>query len=173
MVQEYQSELTQLENMKKEKEETEKVYNKHDKLINRLEDENQKIEEKIIYIENENKKIKKKIKNYQETQEQLIMLVKIIQKSGIDVEKLIDEWNNEIENDTNNNIESEKDDNNINNDDESLTDSNNELNKKIDPSSFIPINIEKPQINKKVLIRVPKLNLDIIKNNDENNKKGK
>ena len=65
MVQEYQSELTQLENMKKEKEETEKVYNKHDKLINRLEDENQKIEEKIIYIENENKKIKKKIKNYQ------------------------------------------------------------------------------------------------------------
>jgi arsenate reductase-like glutaredoxin family protein len=31
------------------------------------------------------------------------MLVKIIQKSGIDVEELIDKWNNEVELENNNN----------------------------------------------------------------------
>ena len=42
-------------------------------------------------------KISKKIEVHKENQEQLIMLVKIIQKSGVDVEKIIDKWNYDIE----------------------------------------------------------------------------
>ena len=100
------------------------------------------------------------------------MLVKIIQKSGVNVEELIDKWNNEVEleNDDNNDNDNEYLSNYSNN--ESFTDSINELNSKIDPSSFIPINIEEPHINKKVFNGIPKLNFDIIKNNNrEGNKK--
>ena len=107
--------------------------------------------------------------SYEDTQEQLITLVQIVLKSGINIENLIDQWNNEIENESSKSVEYEKDKNNLNNNDTSLTDSNYELNKKIDPSSFIPINIEKPQINKRVLIGIPKLNLNVIKNKDDNN----
>ena len=93
----------------------------------------------------------------------------------MDVEQLIDKWNNEVEME-NNNISNDSNMNmnmNINNDDESLTDSINELNSKIDPSSFIPINIEEPHINKEVMKGIPKLNFDIIKNGGNNSKKEK
>ena len=56
---------------------------------------------------------------------------------------------------------------------ESITDSVNELNSKIDPSSFIPINIEEPKIIKNKYTGIPKLNFDIIKNTQEKKRKGK
>ena len=107
---------------------------------------------------------------YKELEQQLIMLVKIVQKSGVDVEKLIDEWNNDVEMENNNENEEL---NNYNDEDELLTDSINESNSKIDPSSFIPINIDEPNINEKVMKGIPKLNFDVIKYGVENNKKGK
>ena len=95
------------------------------------------------------------------------MLVKIIQKSGVDVEKIIDKWNYDVE------MENDEDEDlnyyNNNENNELSTDSINELNSKIDPSSFIPINIEEPHINKKIK-GIPKLNFDIIKNGGVNNK---
>ena len=105
-----------------------------------FEEDNDILENKINLIIQENKKIKSKIKNYLENQEQLIMLVKIVQKSGVDVENLIDKWNNEVEN-----MNSEEDNEIVLDNKESISDEINELNDKIDPSSFIPINIEKPQ----------------------------
>ena len=152
----------------REKEECESTIKKQEKLIEKLKEDNDKLDNKISYIENENKKISKKIEVHQENQEQLIMLVKIVQKSGVDVEQLIDKWNNDVEME-NNNMSSDSNYNNT----ESYTDSMNELNSKIDPSSFIPINIEEPHINKKVLKGIPKLNFDIIKNGDDNNRRGK
>ena len=173
----YESEINKLI---KEKEECENTLKKQGKLIEKLIEDNEKLDNKITYIENENKKISKKIEVHQENQEQLIMLVKIVQKSGVDVEQLIDKWNNDVEmennygsnnsNDSTNNMNYNKDNNN---EEESLTDSINELNSKIDPSSFIPINIEEPHVNKEVIKGIPKLNFDIIKNGEENNKKGK
>jgi hypothetical protein len=152
----------------REKEECESTIKKQEKLIEKLKEDNDKLDNKISYILNENKKISKKIELHQENQEQLIMLIKIVQRSGVDVEKLIDKWNNDVEME-NNNMSSDSNYNNT----ESYTDSMNELNSKIDPSSFIPINIEEPHINKKVLKGIPKLNFDIIKNGDENNRRGK
>ena len=123
-------------------------------------EENQNLDEKINNIESENKKINKKISINQENQEQLVMLVKVIQNSGVDVQKLIDKWNNEIDNENNKNIYSTE--NNIS------SDTLNESNSKIGPASFIPINIDEPHINKKVFNGIPKLNFDIIKNGREN-----
>ena len=164
----YENEINKLI---KEKEECENTIKKQEKLIQRLKEDNEKLDNKITNIENENKKISKKIEIHQDNQEQLIMLVKIVQKSGVDVEQLIDKWNNEIEMDSFENEESNNYKNN--NNDESLTDSINELNSKIDPSSFIPINIEEPHVNKKVMKGIPKLNFDAIKNGGEKQKKGK
>ena len=165
----YENEIIQLI---KEKEENENTIKKQEKLIEKLIEDNQKLENKIKSIEYENKKINQKIATHEENQEQLIMLVKIIQKSGVNVEELIDKWNNEVEleNDDNKDNDNEYLSNYSNN--ESYTDSINELNSKIDPSSFIPINIEEPHFNKKVFNGIPKLNFDIIKNNNrEGNKK--
>ena len=152
----------------REKEECESTIKKQEKKKKKLKEDNDKLDNKISYIINENKKISKKIELHQENQEQLIMLIKIVQRSGVDVEKLIDKWNNDVEME-NNNMSSDSNYNNT----ESYTDSMNELNSKIDPSSFIPINIEEPHINKKVLKGIPKLNFDIIKNGDDNNRRGK
>ena len=167
---EYEIEINKLI---KEKEENENIIKKQEKLIEKLIEDNDKLDNKIKSIEYENKKIYQKIESHQENQEQLIMLVKIIQKSGVDVEELIDKWNNEIDLENNNSIScnSNNNNNNITNNNESYTDSINELNSKIDPSSFIPINIEEPHVNKKVFNGIPKLNFDILKNNKEVNKK--
>ena len=159
---EYQNEINAII---KEKEENEKIIKKQKKLIEKIIEDNQKLENKIKDMENENCQISQKIEEQKENQEQLILLVKIIQKSGVDVEELIDRWNNEIEME-NANLESDS----INT--ESIPDSTIELNSKIDPSSFIPINIEEPLINKKVFKGIPKLNFDIIRNrNNENDDK--
>ena len=96
---------------------------------------------------------------------------KIVHRCGVDVERIIDKWNNEIDMDSYENEESSN--YKKNNKDESLIDSTNELNSKIDPSSFIPINIEEPHSNKKVMKCIPKLNFDAIKFGGENLRKGK
>ena len=156
-----QSEINKL---MKEKEEQKNLIKKQKKLIEKLEEDNDQLEGRINSIIYENKKIKAKIETYTENQEQLIMLVKIVQKNGIDVEDLIDKWNAEVEN-MNNEEENEISDNK-----ESISDEINELQGKIDPSSFIPINIEKPHVNKKVFNGIPKLNFSCI-NNKETSKK--
>ena len=161
----YENEINKLI---KEKEDCENTIKKQQRLIQKFEEDNEKLENKIKSIEHENKKINQKIELHQENQEQLIMLVKIVQRSGVNVEELIDKWNNEVEMENNSTVT-----NNSNNNNESYTDSINESNSKIDPSSFIPINIEEPKVNKKVFAGIPRLNFDIIKNNTENHKRGK
>ena len=147
----------------------ENILQKHEKLIKKLEEENQNLEEKINLIVAENKKINKKINIHQENQEQLVMLVKIVQKSGVDVEKLIDKWNNEIDMENDNTNNENKNDVIISN----ISESDNDLECKVDPSSFIPINIEKPVVNKKVFKGIPRLNFEVINNNENVNKKEK
>ena len=152
----------EINKVQKEKEEMENILKKHEKLIKKLEEENQNLEDKINLIIDENKKINKKINIHQENQDQLVMLVKIVQKSGVDVEKLIDKWNNEVDMENDNT-------NNDNGNDiivSSISESINDLDGKVDPSSFIPINIEKPAINKKVFKGIPRLNFGVINNNE-------
>ena len=149
----------------KEKEESKNLIKKQKKLIEKFEEDNDNLESRINAIIHENKKIKAKIETYSENQEQLIMLIKIVQKNGVDVEALIDKWNNEVEN--------MNEENEISDNKESISDEINELNGKIDPSSFIPINIEEPKVNKKVFKGIPKLNFSNINNKESKKAKFK
>ena len=98
---------------------------------------------------------------------QLIMLIKLFQKTGVDVEGIIDKWNNEVENENN------KEENNVNeneNDNKSaFTDIQNTYEYKLD-SSFTPITIDEnpKEKNEKVEI-VPKLNFANLHNRIRNN----
>ena len=161
----------ELSKFKKEKQELEEKNKKHSKLIENLIEDNKNLNDKVNLLQEENSKLKQKIKNYKDNQEQLIMLVKIIQKSGVDVESLIDKWNNEVEE------EEENEEKNEEITSKSLVlDSLNELNEKIDCSSFIPITMkDKKTENKLKVTGVPKLNFDVIKNKqqEKRNIKGK
>ena len=91
------------------------------------------------------------------------MLIKIIQKNGVDIEELIDKWNNEVEEEVENDDKYEE----ITSKSLAL-DSMNELIGKIDCSSFIPIAMEeKKSENKLKVTGIPKLNFDILKNNQQ------
>ena len=121
-------------------------------------------------MQQENNKLKKKIDDYKENQEQLVMLVKIIQQSGVDIEELIDRWNNDIENEEENNSK----DNNEESNSKSIIDSLNDLNGKIDCTSFIPITVQEKKVEKKIKVSgIPKLNFDILKNNYNQDKRNK
>ena len=153
---------TELNNLKKEKEKLKNLYKKQERLIERLIQDNKNLSNQIAETENENHKLNKKINVYKENQEQLVMLVKIIQKNGVDIETLIDKWNSELENETNND-EKEK---------ESYIDSLNSINDKFDCINFIPIIDQEKKKDKKIVVEnVPRLNFDMIKNNMIANKK--
>lgn len=159
-----QKNLTEeLNKYKKEREELKNLYQKHERLIEKLKEDNKNLSDKIGGIEQENNKLKKKINVFKENQEQLVMLVKIIQQNGVDIEELIDRWNNDIENEEEN---TSKDQNEELNSKSLALDSLNDLNGKIDCSSFIPITVQETKAVKKLKVSgIPKLNFDILKNN--------
>ena len=153
----------EMSKFKKEKEELKVINEKHSKLIGKLIEDNKNLSDKINLISEENIKLKQKVKNYKENQEQLVMLIKIIQKNGVDIEELIDKWNNEVEEEVENDDKYEE----ITSKSLAL-DSMNELNGKIDCSSFIPIAMEEKKSEKKLKVTgIPKLNFDILKNNQQ------
>lgn len=124
--------------------------------------------QKLLLLEKENKTLNKKIEDYSNNQDQLILLIKIIQACGVDIDNLIDEYNNNINNDYL-----------YDNSSKSFTDNESisELDIKAESNSFIPITLEKEHKTKISKIKIPKLNLDKInkKNlyniNFNNNKK--
>jgi hypothetical protein len=158
----------ELNKCRKEREDLKKIYQKHERLIEKLMEDNKTLSDKISGIEQENNKIRKKINVYKENQEQLVMLVKIIQQNGVDIEELIDKWNNDVE-DEEDTISREV--NEEMNSKSIVLDSLNDLNGKIDCSSFIPITVQEKKPEKKLKVSgIPKLNFDILKNNYNNNK---
>ena len=162
----------EINKFKKEREELKRIYQKHERLIEKLIEDNKTLSDKIGGIEQENNKLKKKINIYKENQEQLVMLVKIIQQNGIDIEELIDKWNQDIENEEE--ITSDNEKKEEMNSKSIVLDSLNELNGKIDCSSFIPITVQEKKEEKKIKVSgVPKLNFDILKNNYNQDNKNK
>ena len=151
---------------RKEKDKFKLKNEKSTKLIEKLIEDNKNLSDKINNILDENSRLKQKIKTYKENQDQLVMLIKIIQKNGVDIENVIDRWNNEVEEEEEE-IEKEEKYEEITS--KSLVlDSLNDLNEKIDCSSFIPITMKEMKTENKLKVTgVPKLNFDIIKNNQQ------
>ena len=136
----------------KEKEELDKKIKEQKKYIEQLIENNKKLDEKFNDVSQENRNIKKKYNNLKENQEQLIMLIKIIQENGVDVDGLIDKWNNEIENEEKENNESENN--------ESI---DIEMYKEHEKYAFLPITVDNNSKKSKNIIKgVPKLNFDRI-----------
>ena len=153
-----QSETVDLENnynkIIKEKEKLKKQIEELHKQNNKLKESNININNKFNLIYEENIKLKNELNYLKDNQEQLVLLIKIIQKNGIDVENIIDKWNNDIEN----------------------IDKNSENNSKdlsITNRSFTPITIEENSPKNILKVSgVPKLNFNNL-NNEKRNKRKK
>ena len=136
---------------KKEKEELDKKIKEQKGFIEQLIEKNKKLDEKYNDVSQENINIKKKYNNLKENQEQLVMLIKIIQENGVDVDGLIDKWNNDIENEEKENNESE------------VTKSMDlEMIKEHEKYEFLPITVDNSKKSKSIIKGVPKLNFDAI-----------
>ena len=148
--------------IRKEKEELEKKVSAQKKLIKKLVEDNEKLDNRYTEVFEENSKLRNALAVYKDTQEQLIILVKLVQKNGVDVESIIDKWNNEVENEENNSEVISQ-----NKDFSYISDKDN-IKDKID-HSFTPITINenKPENNNKVI--VPKLNFSNLNHRIQNN----
>ena len=112
--------------------------------------------------------MRNKLNSYKDTQEQLIMLIKLIQKNGIDVEGIIDKWNNEVGKEEEKENEINQLNSSFDNKDENKFNDN-----KLD-NSFTPIILdEKPQKENHKISGVPKLNFDNLHNRIANNERNK
>ena len=148
--------------LRKEKEELEKKVSAQKKLIQKLIEENEKLDNRFTEVYEENIKLRNVLASYKDTQEQLIILIKLVQKTGVDVESIIDKWNNEVENEENNSEII------LQNKDFSYISDKDNIKDKID-HSFTPITINenKPENNNKVI--VPKLNFSNLNHRIQNN----
>ena len=136
---------------KKEKEELDKKIKEQKSNIEKLIERNKKLDDKFNEVNQENISLKKKYGSLKENQEQLIMLIKIIQENGIDVDSLIDKWNNEVEMEEKQAAE------------DNLKSVDIEMIKEHKKYEFLPITGDKSKKSKNVIKGVPKLNFSALK----------
>ena len=138
---------------KKEKDELNNKIKEQKAYIEKLMEKNKKLDEKFNEVNQENITIKKKYSTLKENQEQLIMLIKIIQENGVDVDGLIDKWNNEIEME-------EKEQGGESDNTKSV---DIEMIKEHEKYEFLPITVDNSKKSISINKGVPKLNFDALK----------
>ena len=136
---------------KKEKEELNNKIKEQKANIEKLIEKNKKLDDKFNDVSQENTNLKKKYGSLKENQEQLIMLIKIIQENGVDVDGLIDKWNNEVEMEEKQAAE------------DNLKSVDIEMIKEHKKYEFLPITVDKSKKSKNVIKGVPKLNFSALK----------
>ena len=141
---------------KKEKEELNNKIKEQKSNIEKLIERNKKLDEKFNEVSQENTNLKKKYGSLKENQEQLIMLIKIIQENGVDVDGLIDKWNNEVEMEEKQAAEKGGETDNT----KSV---NVEMNKEHEKYEFLPITVDNSKKSRSIIKGVPKLNFDVLK----------
>ena len=154
-----------LANYKKEKIKLTNLIEKQKAEIEKLTNKKKLYKQKLALLEKENKKLNKKLEEYTSNQEQLILLIKLIQSCGVDINELIDDYQNSTNvNNINNTVTKDKK--------SKFSDSVSDLDIKGESNSFIPITIEKTHESKISKIKIPKLNFEKInKYNEINNYK--
>ena len=154
-----------LANYKKEKIKLTNLIEKQKAEIEKLTNKKKLYKQKLALLEKENKKLNKKLEEYTSNQEQLILLIKLIQSCGVDINELIDDYQNSTNiNNINNTVTKDKK--------SKFSDSVSDLDIKGESNSFIPITIEKTHKSKISKIKIPKLNFEKInKYNEINNYK--
>ena len=153
-----------LANYKKEKIKLTNLIEKQKAEIEKLTNKKKLYKQKLALLEKENKKLNKKLEEYTSNQEQLILLIKLIQSCGVDINELIDDYQNSTNININNTVKKDKK--------SKFSDSVSDLDIKGESNSFIPITIEKTHESKISKIKIPKLNFEKInKYNEINNYK--
>ena len=142
-----------LTNYKKEKIKLKNLIDKQKAEIEKLTNKKKLYNKRLLLLEKENKKLNKKLEEYSSNQDQLILLIKLIQSCGIDINELIDNYQNSINNISNTVIKDKK---------SKFNDSVSDLDIKVESNSFIPITIEKTHESKISKIKIPKLNFEKI-----------
>ena len=142
---------------KKEKEELDNKIKEQKSNIEKLIERNKKLDEKFNEVSQENTTLKKKYSSLKENQEQLIMLIKIIQENGIDVDGLIDKWNNEVE------MEEKNAAGGGLGEPANTKSVDAEINKEQEKLEFLPITVENSLKSKNKIKGVPKLNFEVLK----------
>ena len=142
---------------KKEKEELSNKIKEQKTSIEKLIEKNKKLDEKFNEVSQENSNLKKKYGSLKENQEQLIMLIKIIQENGVDVDSLIDKWNNEVE------MEERQAAAKKGGEPDNTKSVDVEMNKEHEKYEFLPITVENSKKSKIIIKGVPKLNFEAIK----------
>jgi hypothetical protein len=140
---------------KKEKEELSNKIKEQKSNIEKLIERNKKLDDKFNEVSQENSTLKKKYGSLKENQEQLIMLIKIIQENGVDVDSLIDKWNNEVE------MEEKQAAGGDPNNTKSV---DIEMIKEHEKYEFLPITVDNSKKSKSIIKGVPKLNFEALKN---------
>ena len=143
-----------LANYKKEKIKLTNLIDKQKNEIEKLTKKKKLYNQKLYLLEKENKKLNRKLEEYNSNQEQLVLLIKLIQSCGIDIDKLIDNYQNSINNTA---IKDKK---------TKFNDSVSDIDIKVESNSFIPITIEKTHESKISKIKIPKLNFEKINKNN-------
>ena len=140
--------------VKKEKEELNIKIKEQKTYIEKLIEKNKKLDKKYNEINEQNLKYQKQYNNLKESQDQLIMLIKIIQENGVDIDGLIDKWNNEVEAE--------------NGEKESNRTIDTQMAREHQKYEFLPITADNGKKKKGVIVKgVPKLNFDAIRKKNE------
>ena len=141
---------TSLMKVQREKEELLQKNKEQKKLISKLLSDNDKNERKLYQMREYNRELKLTIQELKENESQLLLLIKIIGDKGIDIEEIIDKWNEEVKK----NQEKESESSFLNNIDSTSN--------RINDSSFVPITIDEEKENKVKNSNVPKLNFNFL-----------
>lgn len=136
--------------IQREKEELLQKNKEQKKLISKLLSDNDKNERKLYQMREYNRELKLAIEDLKENENQLLLLIKIIGDKGIDIEEIIDKWNEEVKK------SQEKDD------ESSFFNNIESTSNRINDSSFIPITIDGEKENKVKGSNVPKLNFNFL-----------
>ena len=141
---------TSLMKVQREKEELLQKNKEQKKLISKLLSDNDKNERKLYQMREYNRELKLTIQDLKENESQLLLLIKIIGDKGIDIEEIIDKWNEEVKKNQKNESES------------SFLNNIDSTSNRINDSSFVPITIDEEKENKVKNSNVPKLNFNFL-----------
>ena len=141
---------TSLMKVQREKEELLQKNKEQKKLISKLLSDNDKNERKLYQMREYNRELKLTIQDLKENESQLLLLIKIIGDKGIDIEEIIDKWNEEVKKNQENESES------------SFMNNIDSTSNRINDSSFVPITIDEEKENKVKNSNVPKLNFNFL-----------
>ena len=141
---------TSLMKVQREKEELLQKNKEQKKLISKLLSDNDKNERKLYQMREYNRELKLTIQDLKENESQLLLLIKIIGDKGIDIEEIIDKWNEEVKKNQENKSES------------SFLNNIDSTSNRINDSSFVPITIDEEKENKVKNSNVPKLNFNFL-----------